>query len=701
MSDILILRDWPSTQVHHTETVRLSALGSASRWMAALGDWSWDYVSGQCGVDVTSGRNEDGQPSYLAFCYVRMLAGSAFPRNAISPGNELDVTTSGFRGSSDSLSVIHQIRHKSNPAAPRLGTYEQLREGDEHSLIFEGFNRWLARSRDDDNSDLTRSEPVGFSSEHLPPIPDAYHPRRRYRPAIERLSFHDGGEWQPAGDEVVRPYQVDGSRDINGFGLFYFASYFDLFQIGAREAALRGDWCEADFRRRAVSEHEAVFVRNANLGETLEIVSRARRSRVKGAYLFDVAVRRASGELLAVATEICDLASDHERASSPARVVAIDARAPVPAEAPNGRIGSLPEVERFLHELIGDTAGNAIAPLPVDRSFEELGWDSLTLLDVVARLEGVFGPLRQDLAFRRTSIAGLAAYLIEHREARVREALADGGLAAVPTVSAPAERFEPFPLTAIQRAYVAGRSDAFALGGKGCHLYWEFESEGWDIERLEQAWRTLVRRHDMLRLSASPDGSQHVRSAGPDFHFQTHDLRGSDAVGIDNALAAIREQVSHHDFDVAEGPMFRIEVSLLPHSMRLHFAIDMLAVDGPSLFLLLHQWSALYHDPAFEIPLASMSFRDAVLHRERLRSSEEWRRARAYWQGRELPPAPEPFAAAEIERIRNPHFRRIDGRLEAAVWSRLQQSARTAGITPSAALLSAFAESLRLWLRRP
>jgi len=39
----------------------------------------------------------------------------------------------------------------------------------------------------------------------------------------------------------------------------------------------------------------------------------------------------------------------------------------------------------------------------------------------------------------------------------------------------PGERYDPFPLTDVQAAYILGRSDAFAYGGVACHGYAEFE----------------------------------------------------------------------------------------------------------------------------------------------------------------------------------------------------------------------------------
>lgn len=62
----------------------------------------------------------------------------------------------------------------------------------------------------------------------------------------------------------------------------------------------------------------------------------------------------------------------------------------------------------------------------------------------------------------------------------------------------PANRFEPFPLTDLQLAYIVGRRDNYELGGVGCHNYLELQMPALDPQRLERAWHALIMRHDML-----------------------------------------------------------------------------------------------------------------------------------------------------------------------------------------------------------
>jgi epothilone synthetase B len=576
----------------------------------------------------------------------------------------LAVTSRGFRTSSDSVGVLHEVR----------------RDGDDDgSLLIETFNRWVVRAHGEDNEGLAKSAPPEFRNDHLPPVPEERHSWRRYRPAVERLSFLDEDpEWESVANAAL-PYRVDADRDLNGVWLFYFASYFDLFRLGAREAAMLAGVPEAVFRSGAAVEQEVVFLRNANAGDLLEIASHARRHRSTGAYVFDVVVRRLDGETLAISTETMEFGtSGRERAPAGPRVVSIDAAQRPPATT----------LRHLLERTIAETVG--CESLPADRTFGEMGCDSCARLDVLARLESLFGPLAADLTFREATLDSLASHLLRHHAAAAQRLLSRAEPRSIlPQLALePDRRFEPFPLTEIQRAYLAGRSDAFPLGGKGCHLYWEFEAAAWDLERLQSSWRTLVERHDMLRATFSFDGTQRVAREVPAYPFQTHDLRAS------GSIEEIRERIAHTDFAPGQWPLFRIEVSVLPDAMRLHFAIDMLLVDGPSLFLLMQQWADLY--AGVEVNAPAIAFRDYVQRRAKAPES-----AHEYWASRSLPPAPLPPGAADLQAIREPRFQRLAARLAPEVWAAFRRHASVAGVTPVTGLLTAFAETLRLWTREP
>lgn len=72
------------------------------------------------------------------------------------------------------------------------------------------------------------------------------------------------------------------------------------------------------------------------------------------------------------------------------------------------------------------------------------------------------------------------------------------------------KRYEPFPLTGIQSAYLLGRNHNYEYGGVGCHAYFELSMPHMDAERLESAWYKVIMRHDMLRAVFLQNGTQKI-----------------------------------------------------------------------------------------------------------------------------------------------------------------------------------------------
>ncbi len=95
-----------------------------------------------------------------------------------------------------------------------------------------------------------------------------------------------------------------------------------------------------------------------------------------------------------------------------------------------------------------------------------------------------------------------------------------------------------------------------------------------------------------------------------------------------------------------------------------------------------------------------MSFRDCVLGLRAQRESSRHDRDRAYWWARidELPPAPELPVLGQDAGAR---FTRWEAVLEPGQWALLRDRASAAGITPSQAVLAAYAEVIGRWSRRP
>jgi amino acid adenylation domain-containing protein len=263
----------------------------------------------------------------------------------------------------------------------------------------------------------------------------------------------------------------------------------------------------------------------------------------------------------------------------------------------------------------------------------------------------------------------------------------------------PTNRMRPFGLTDLQLAYFVGRSPAVPLGGTGCHVYWEFQSDSaLDVERLEHAWNRLVEAHDMLRAVFSDDATQRVQPEVPPTRIAVHDWRTENDGGA-AALTALRDRMAHEVFDPAHWPLFRIELSHSSLGSRLHVSIDLLIVDVLSLFGLLRQWGRLYALPDRQLAVPAISFRDYVGYLERRRQSAAHATALAFWRDEipRLPDAPALPRARPDQALVAARFVRRRGELDPAAWQRLQTAARACGATPAAVLVTAFGAALAHW----
>ncbi|MFF8961079.1 amino acid adenylation domain-containing protein [Streptomyces sp. NPDC014894] len=268
----------------------------------------------------------------------------------------------------------------------------------------------------------------------------------------------------------------------------------------------------------------------------------------------------------------------------------------------------------------------------------------------------------------------------------------------------PDERYAPFPLTDIQHAYWVGRGSALELGGVSTHLYFELERTGLEVERLTESLRRLIERHDMLRAVVRPDGRQRILREVAPYEIAVCDLRGEGPEGERAGVERIRREMDHQVLPADRAPMFDIRACLLDGDrIRLHISIDVLILDGLSLYVLFGEWRRFYEEPGWRPEPLSLSYRDYVLHEEAAREGARHREDEAYWLERldTLPPAPELPLAVLPGRLERTEFTRRAARLSRERWGAVKETARRHGLTPSAVLMTAFGDVLRRWSAQP
>jgi probable biosynthetic protein (TIGR04098 family) len=294
-----------------TEVVRPAMCGYNSLFVGQIGDWTWDAVSQLCDTDVLTARDPGGAPTYLSFYYYRVRGSRRFHLRTPTFGDRLHITTRLFDFGSESVLALHQIR-RIPPGQPALQDQapaepEQFYTfADEDCLYVENFNRWVTRSDARSNENLVRSSPLGFRHAHLPVLPSAYSPRLACQQARARLSFidPDAGDYRPAGPPFQVQYLVDPSRDLNGVGLLYFATYFSIVDWALLQLWRQLGRDDRSFLDRVVVDQQLCYLGNADTGSAIDAVIQ-RRGVVgePGTEVVDVVLReRRHARLLAICT---------------------------------------------------------------------------------------------------------------------------------------------------------------------------------------------------------------------------------------------------------------------------------------------------------------------------------------------------------------------------------------------------------------
>jgi pyochelin synthetase len=258
-----------------------------------------------------------------------------------------------------------------------------------------------------------------------------------------------------------------------------------------------------------------------------------------------------------------------------------------------------------------------------------------------------------------------------------------------------------FGLTLLQRGFLIGRGDAVEMGNVASHIYHEIDG-CWDLDKLQEALRQVVARHGMLRTRFTADGRQ-VTSPSVDVALGRLDLRELPAAQQQARLNELREQRSHRILPADHAPLLAADVTLLADDrMRLHVGHDGLVMDGISMFALFDQWHAAYAgagDDTEGDDTEEVNFADYVAAQDQVRASAAGQRSRDWWLARldDLPPHPDLPLRSSPAAIAKPRFTQHTVRLDPAKWNALRQRAASAKVTPTVALLTAYAQVLARW----
>ena len=352
------------------------------------------------------------------------------------------------------------------------------------------------------------------------------------------------------------------------------------------------------------------------------------------------------------------------------------------------------ELEKQLVAIWSNLLG--VLELGIDHNFFHLGGNSLLAVQLISEI-------RQQLNYKVPSRAILEKPTIAEFIGEMVE-ITDVEQDSITWLHDEAGRYEPFPLTEVQRAYWLGRGNSFELGNVGTHGYTELPIPTRLLPRFEQAWRYLIERHDMLRMVLTENGEQRILAETPEYQFVHHDMQKADEAAQTAHFEDMRGKFSHHVFNGEQWPLFNIQLTRCSSEKTvIHFSIDALIVDASSLMFLGNELAQLLDNPNMQLPPQRITFRDYVLATNERKGSVVYHEAQQYWCDRvsDFPSAPLlPLQVLPAD-IREPKFERRTRCLESTSWQKLQNIAKAFQLTPTCLLLGCLGEVLNRWSEQP
>ena len=327
----------------------------------------------------------------------------------------------------------------------------------------------------------------------------------------------------------------------------------------------------------------------------------------------------------------------------------------------------------------------------IDDNFFELGGNSLQVIQLLAKIDEKFNVNLSAFNFYLNPTISNLTNLIKTKKSK--KPLEDEEILKLS--HNPNNRYSPFPLTDLQKAYWVGRNDIFELGNIPTQAYYEFETMDLNIKQFEKAWNKLITRHDMLRCIILPDGNQIILEDCPPYKIEVFDCTGDQL-----SNNQIRQRLSYEVLGLGKWPLFTICVSIIDGGRkRIHFSYDFSMIDFRSLQIILHELALLYENIDEPLPKLSLSFRDYVLALSNIQESFLFQKSRSYWLDKlhSLPPAPELPILKLRPNETNQCFTRRKSTLNSESWNQLKSRAAKSGLTSSSVLLAAFASTLSVW----
>ncbi|QKG84716.1 amino acid adenylation domain-containing protein [Kroppenstedtia pulmonis] len=253
-------------------------------------------------------------------------------------------------------------------------------------------------------------------------------------------------------------------------------------------------------------------------------------------------------------------------------------------------------------------------------NFFSIGGDSILSIQIAARAKQNGWTLTPHQMFKHQTIAELATVMKQTEQISASQGLVVGDV----------------PLTPIQQWFVEQDLPQPHHWNQSVTVY---SRKGINITALEQAFNTLVRHHDALRLryGKNPDGSWTQRIEGEEkIGIEVVDLSGKSPEKREKMIRE-GEAKAQSGLNLWKGPLWRVVVFLSGDSEpdRLFFVVHHLAIDGVSWRILLEDLETVYgqlcEGKPVQLPAKTTSYQQWAQTLKSHVDSDTVRNASTFW----------------------------------------------------------------------
>ncbi|WP_410604355.1 amino acid adenylation domain-containing protein, partial [Amycolatopsis sp. lyj-90] len=305
-----------------------------------------------------------------------------------------------------------------------------------------------------------------------------------------------------------------------------------------------------------------------------------------------------------------------------------------------------------------------------------LGLDSLA----ASRIRGALDP--------QPTYQTLFGLTIEQVVNRLDES--KGHEVAVSDSRSPEEGSQSYPLSPMQESYALG-----AQQGQPCVVYHEFDVRNLNVSAFQEAVRVVVENEPMLSAVLSNGSKQKIE--------RCESYGGPQLLEAERAADPEERRKAYVDDLLQEEDRHWIVELTQPdkETIRIHLALDMLFIDATSVVMLCERVSEQYGSLVTDGRPAELSgsAQQFFEYCSQLKNSDPSPESVSYWEAKcvSFPEPPQIPRSRRQSDDGEPSFLRETTTLPKEYWNPLKEKAKSLQITSNSLLVSAFAETVRLY----